>query len=84
MCIRDSSPAVVLKPHGLLKNKKATCYPSLLSELDNPEQEKVVIDDNLITSQGPGTALEFSLKLVEMLFDKQKSQEVAKAMLVKN
>ena len=79
-----ASPAVVLKPHGLLKNKKATCYPSLLSELDNAEQTKVVIDDNLITSQGPGTALEFSLKLVEMLFDKQKSQEVAKAMLVKN
>ena len=79
-----ASPAVVLKPHGLLENKKATCYPSLLSDLDNPEQAKVVIDGNLITSQGPATALGFSLQLVELLFDKQKSQEVAKAMLVKN
>ena len=79
-----ASPAVVLKPHGLLENKKATCYPSLLSELDNAEQAKVVIDGNLITSQGPATALEFSLKLVELLFDKQKSREVANAMLVKN
>jgi len=77
-----ASPAVVLKPHGLLKNKKATCYPSLLSELKNPEQAKVVVDDNLITSQGPGTALEFALKLVEMLFDKEKSRVVANAMLV--
>jgi len=76
-----ASPAVVLKPHGLLKNKKATCYPSLLSELDNPEQAKVVVDGSCITSQGPATALEFSLKLVELLFDKQKSQEVAQAML---
>ncbi|MHC4109856.1 MAG: DJ-1 family glyoxalase III [Planctomycetota bacterium] len=77
-----ASPAIVLKPHGLLKDKKATCYPSLLLDLDNPEQTKVVVDGNCITSQGPATALEFSLKLIELLFDKQKSQEVAKAMLV--
>jgi len=76
-----ASPAVALKPHGLLKDKKATCYPSLLSELDNPEHAKVVVDGNCITSQGPGTALEFSLKLIELLFDKQKSREVAQAML---
>ncbi|MBW8042395.1 MAG: DJ-1 family protein [Planctomycetes bacterium] len=76
-----ASPAVVLKPHGLLENKKATCYPSLLSDLDKSEQAKVLVDGSLITSQGPGTALEFSLKLVELLYDKQKSQEVAKAML---
>lgn len=76
-----ASPAVVLKPHGLLDNKKATCYPSLLLDLDTPEQAKVVVDGNLITSQGPGTALEFSLKLIELLFSKQKSQEVANAML---
>ncbi|MHC4543587.1 MAG: DJ-1 family glyoxalase III [Planctomycetota bacterium] len=76
-----ASPAVALKPHGLLENKKATCYPSLLLDLDTPEQAKVVVDGNCITSQGPGTALEFSLKLIELLFDKQKSQEVANAML---
>jgi len=76
-----ASPAVVLKPLGLLKNKKATCYPSLLSDLDNPKQAKVVVDGSCITSQGPATALEFSLKLVELLFGKQKSREVAKAML---
>ncbi|OHB60628.1 MAG: dihydroxyacetone kinase, partial [Planctomycetes bacterium RBG_13_50_24] len=74
-----ASPAVALKPHGLLKNKKATCYPSLLSELDIAEQANVVVDGNCITSQGPATALEFALKLVELLFDKQKSREVAKA-----
>jgi len=78
-----ASPAIALKPHGLLKDKKATCYPSLLSELENAKQEKVVVDANCITSQGPATALEFALKLTELLFDKQKSHEVAKAMLAK-
>lgn len=76
-----ASPTVVLKPHGLLKDKKATCYPSLLSEIENPQQAKVVVDGNCITSQGPATALEFALKLVELLFDEQKSREVANAML---
>lgn len=76
-----ASPAVVLKAHGLLDNKKATCYPSLASDLDNCEDSEVVVDGNCITSQGPGTALQFSLKLVELLFGKEKKQEVAKAML---
>ncbi len=76
-----ASPAVVLKHHGLLENKKATCYPSLLLDLDKPEQAKVVVDDNCITSQGPATALQFSLKLVELLFGQQKRNEVALAML---
>jgi 4-methyl-5(b-hydroxyethyl)-thiazole monophosphate biosynthesis len=76
-----ASPAVVLKSHGLLKDKRATCYPSLLSELDNAQQEEVVVDGNCITSQGPATALKFSLKLVELLFGQEISQEVANAML---
>jgi 4-methyl-5(b-hydroxyethyl)-thiazole monophosphate biosynthesis len=76
-----ASPAVVLKAHGLLDGKKATCYPSSMSELPNAEDAKVVVDGNCITSQGPGTALEFALKLVELLFGPEKSQEVAKAML---
>lgn len=78
-----ASPAVALKPHGLLEDKKATCYPSLLSELDNSQQEKVVVDGNCITSQGPATALEFALKLVELLFGRGKADEVARAMLAK-
>ena len=35
--------------------------------------EKVVVSGNCVTSMGPGTSLEFGLKLVELLFDKQKA-----------
>jgi 4-methyl-5(b-hydroxyethyl)-thiazole monophosphate biosynthesis len=77
-----ASPAVALLPHGLLEGKKATCYPEPNMEFPDRCDEKVVVDDNCITSQGPGTALEFSLKLAEMLFGPAKSNEVAKAMLV--
>jgi len=78
-----ASPAVVFEYHGLLADKKATCYPAMADKLKNKQatNQRVVVDGNCITSQGPGTALEFSLKLVELLFGSQKSQELAKAML---
>lgn len=42
---------------------------------------RVVIDGYLITSRGPGTAMEFSLNIVEKLFDRYKAQEIAEAMV---
>ena len=78
-----ASPAVVFEYHGLLADKKATCYPAMAEKLKNKQatNQRVVVDGNCITSQGPGTALEFSLKLVELLFGSEKSWELAKAML---
>lgn len=79
-----ASPAVVLQPHGLLEKVKATCYPSMRDELDPAcaSDERVVVDENCITSQGPAVAIDFALKLVEFLYDPDKAEEVAKAMLV--
>ena len=78
-----ASPAVVFQHHGLIGLRKATCYPSLANQLDNTDavKSRVVVDDECITSQGPGTALEFAIKLVELLFGKQKAKEVALPML---
>jgi 4-methyl-5(b-hydroxyethyl)-thiazole monophosphate biosynthesis len=80
-----ASPAVVFEHHGLLADKKATCFPAFIDTLKNKQaiNQSVVVDGNCVTSQGPGTALEFSLKLVELLFGSEKSQQLAKAMLVK-
>ena len=78
-----ASPAVVLQHHNLIDDRKATCYPSLLEKLSMPvNNQKVVVDQNCITSQGPGTAIEFAIKLVEMLFNKDTANQIAKAMLV--
>ncbi len=80
-----ASPAVALYPHGLLEGIRATCYPSMRSTLDPAyaSDERVVVDKNCVTSQGPGTAIEFALKLVELLFGPQKAKEVGGPMLVK-
>ena len=61
---------ILLKKANILKNQLITCHPSVQSEFktENYLFERVVVDGNLITSQSPGTAMEFALKLVEILF----------------
>ncbi len=77
-----ASPAVVLAHHGLL-GIKATCYPTMKDTLSSKYvADSVVIDGLCITSQGPATAMEFALTLVEVLFGSEKRKEVADGMLV--
>ena len=78
-----AAPAVVLESHGLLQHCQATCHPNFTERLSNPSAAgtRVVVDGNCITSMGPGTALEFALKLVELLFDRTTMEAVAKPMI---
>lgn len=77
-----ASPSV-LGENGILKGKKAICYPGFEASLKGAEviDENVVVDGNIITSKGPATALEFSLKLLETLTSKENADSVAKGML---
>ena len=79
-----ASPVVVLQHHGLLGQCQATCHPHFVNQLENTQavESRIVVDGTCITSRGPGTALEFSLKLVELLFGEQKAKEIARAMLI--
>jgi len=76
-----ASPAVILNHHGLLKDRNATCHPAFVDQLGSRDQAvPVVVDGNCVTSQGAGTAVEFSLALVERLFGKDQRDEVALGM----
>lgn len=79
-----AAPAVVLKPLGLLDGLHATCYPTFAEKIGENYigDRKVVIDDCCITSKGPGTAIRFGLKLVELLCGHEKRQELTLAMIV--
>lgn len=59
----------VLAAAGLLKDKRATSFPGFLEQADVLElsEEAVVEDGTVITSRGPGTAMDFALTLVERL-----------------
>jgi protein deglycase len=70
---------------GILKGKQATSYPGFLDNMDLPDteirNEPVVIDGNVITSRGPGTAMDFALTLIETLVGKEKRMEVESALV---
>lgn len=75
----------VLSAAGLTKDRTITSHPSVRSELKAAaiSDERVVTDGNIITSQGPGTAMEFAFKLVEALYGKEKVTEVNKGVLAR-
>ena len=66
----------VLANAGLLAGKRATAFPGTLEKLQlhdvTLESAAVVRDGLVITSRGPGTAMDFALELVELLTDKAK------------
>jgi 4-methyl-5(b-hydroxyethyl)-thiazole monophosphate biosynthesis len=70
----------VLAHAGLLDNKRATAYPGVLDALDLERTElsnqAVQVDGRLITSKGPGTAMDFALELIEQLLGKAAREQV--------
>ncbi|XP_050712886.1 Parkinson disease protein 7-like [Eriocheir sinensis] len=82
-----AAPAVSLTSVGVGEGKKMTCYPALKDKLTGSGKytfvdEKVVIDGQFVTSQGPGTAFDFALALVEQLVSSEKRAATAKPMLL--
>ncbi|MGV8962147.1 MAG: DJ-1 family glyoxalase III [Candidatus Saccharimonadaceae bacterium] len=75
---------MVLGGLGLLKGKRATCYPGFEPELIEATTtgEPVTIDGNIITGKGPNFAIQFSLQLVETLLGKAARDEVSNALLI--
>jgi 4-methyl-5(b-hydroxyethyl)-thiazole monophosphate biosynthesis len=74
----------VLAGAGLLDGRRATGYPGVLQNMDLPHvevlEDAVVHDDQVITSRGPGTAMDFALALIEQLSGAEKRDEVARGL----
>jgi len=65
---------LVLAHAGLLNGRTITCNPDVLLASDWPDitlsDDAIVIDDNILTSKGPGTAMDFALAIIEYLSNK--------------
>lgn len=79
-----AAPAVALAPLGLLTGKRATCYPAAkfrdVLQTEFTSTDAVAVDQNVVTSQGPGTSLKFSLALVEILYGTGIKEKLSKEM----
>ncbi len=73
----------VLQKAGILIDRSMTCHPSVQTQFSSYIDDRVVIDGNVITSQSPGTAMEFALKLVEVLFGVERMEKVNAGVLAR-
>lgn len=74
-----------LEYFNILENKKCTSYPGFIKNKDKVnyiEDEAVVVDDNIITSRGPATALVFALSILEKLGYLNEVEDIKEGMLV--
>ncbi|MBE6317864.1 MAG: DJ-1/PfpI family protein [Bacteroidales bacterium] len=78
-----AAPAVVLYPLGILDGKEATCYPGFESECKNAvmRDASIITSEELITANGPATALRFALAIVANSMGEGIAQEVGSGML---
>ena len=81
--------AICAAPYALHKagvlNKNYTCYPSFEKKIrlqGYSSKHDVVIDDKVITSRGPGTAISFSLELVKHLSNQDKYLQIKTELLI--
>ncbi len=82
VCAICAGPTV-LGGLGLLKGRRAACYPGCEKQLTGADvtRDQVVCDGNVITSRGVGTVIPFALKIVEELTDRENSDKVAQGIV---
>jgi protein deglycase len=74
---------LVLQQAGVLSGCKVTCYPDEAAKITQAQwmNEPVVIDGNIITSQGAGTCFKFALAIISKVDGLEKSQAIARGMI---
>lgn len=75
----------VLAAAGVLNGRRATCYPGFIDPDEYPQirllDQAVVIDETILTSRGPGTAMDFALTIIEILVDNTTRLTVEKSLV---
>ena len=82
LCAICAAPTVLVEAGVLDDGVHVTCYPSCQTELDRPwSPAPVVADGNVITGQAPGSALLFSLVVLQALVGEKEARKVARGLV---
>ena len=73
---------IALEAAGVLQGKRATSYPGYDLPSAQVSEERLVVDGKLVTSRGPGTALEFALEWVKILAGAEAAERLRRGMIV--
>jgi protein deglycase len=75
---------LVLQAAGVLKGRKATCYPTLADQLTAAtwRSDRVVVDGHIVTSQGPGTAMDLAIELIRLHQGMSEARRIADQILL--
>lgn len=76
---------LVLSKAGILVDRKATCFPGCETELVCNEfsEDRVVVDGNIVTSRGAGTAEEFAFECIAQLGGRELSEKIRKQVVAR-
>ena len=78
-----AAPSILAKL-GVLDERRATIYPGMERDVPKPRDAKVIVDGHIITSQGPGTAIDFGLAIVEKNMGSAQANKVREEMVVRS
>lgn len=74
----------VLAHAGLLRGRRVTAFPGTLDAVEDGDMrlcsDAVVVDGTVITSRGPGTAMDFALELIDVLVDRSTRDRVEQSL----
>ena len=75
---------LVLKAAGVLAGRTVTCHPAVRDQMApfSAVGDRVVVDGRIVTSQGPGTAMEFALALLQAVDGKDAAENVASGLVL--
>jgi 4-methyl-5(b-hydroxyethyl)-thiazole monophosphate biosynthesis len=81
-----AAAGTVLAPHAIFPIGNMTGFPALKEKIPEDQwQDKRVVWDprvNLLTSQGPGSSIDFGLKIIDLLVSREKAYEVASQLVL--
>lgn len=74
---------VILSGLGLLRGKRVTCYPLVEQQLQGAVLTggRTAVDGQIITGRSAGGAVEFALKIIEILAGEEKAGEIAEGIV---
>ncbi len=77
-----SAATCILAKAGVINERLAAVFPGFEKDIPRPRDAKVIVDRNIVTARAPGNAIDFGLKLVEILVGKRAIKRLKESLVI--